>query len=112
MKAFKVFFYEGTEMPSGCKVSGGIGTVDDKQLRIESKERVVSVSVRALHRAEMYSRSGSMSVIRVVHDNGVLHVAVVRFLVAGRLALVNQVATHRFKNLIEAMIPPSKRLGI
>jgi hypothetical protein len=104
VKKWRVFVHEGADFPALSKASGGLAWLDDDGLHIELQDRQITVERAAIEGAEVYMR-GPASVIRLSHRGGVIHFAIVRFMVGDIFAMVNRLATRRLQKELAACAP-------
>jgi len=93
-RTYRIFFHEGEEFPAIIRVSGAKAWIDESGFHIAGKERAIDIPRSEVVSAELYRRGGSMSVIRLRHSSGCIHLAVIRFMIGGAFAVCNMLSSR------------------
>lgn len=110
-KTYRIFFHEGEEFPAIIQVAGAKAWIDDSGFHIAGKERALDIPLNEIISAELYRRGGSMSVIRLRHAGGCIHLAVVRFTIGGAFGIANMLASRELCSRLAGLCLPSRQMG-
>ena len=100
---YKVLYHVGEAVGLKTKAAVGRLSLEDGHLVIRG-ESTVSIDVAALRSVELFRLHGTGRMLKVVHTEGTLFVAVIRFCLFGLFAVVNFFGTGRLKDELQAVI--------
>lgn len=116
-KRYRVFYYQGDEIPLLTQVPGAKAWFVDEGFHIQGKYESILIRSGSVLSVELYTRGTSMSVIRMKYRDesgkpATLHLAVIRFMIGAVFAIVNFFGTRDLLERLTSLISPSRRLGI
>jgi hypothetical protein len=102
-KSYRVIYHNGPELQLKTKVLSGRATVNREGLSIDG-ETEIEIPTTEVTKVELYRLHGSMSIIRVEHAGGTLHVAPVRINLFGYFVVVNFFAARRLCDELNSLV--------
>jgi hypothetical protein len=106
--SYKVLYHEGDEVSFRTKAKVGRLSLDDATVSIVG-EKDISIPFKSLRSSNLFRLHGTGRMLKIVHENGVLFVSVIRFCLLGFFASVNFFATGRLQKELEGVIQGKTR---
>lgn len=100
---YKVIFHLGDKIGIGTRASNGSLAIEDGQIRIRGEQNL-SINLAEIQSAELFRLHGLGRMIRIRYAAATIFVAVVRFSVAGRLAMIDAFKTGKLARKLQSMI--------
>ncbi len=100
---YKVIYHCGDEISIKTKTKSGRLDLTDKLLTISGKE-TLSISTEQIKRVELFRLHGLGRMLKIIHNEGVLFVTVVRFFLFDYFAVTNFFKTGKLHQELTALI--------